>query len=193
MQPKWSSSSSSTSAKLKTLFLNLITDIAKKRDIINDIPKKKKLIKDSLYRILQSLSSAKSIMKGVSKLNKKRLHRMMFHPTTKSSKKNHSNRFFLESSTVVDPFSFSLRGYEDDDYHNHDRYLEWVEEKVDDKHNNIDDDHTVENEERDVDDDDDDDDINRLADRFIAKCHERFMLEKVESFREYEEMLLRGL
>ncbi|XP_010506022.1 PREDICTED: uncharacterized protein LOC104782713 [Camelina sativa] len=148
-------------------------------------------MQDHSYRKLQldqlSLSSAKSIMKGVSKLNKKRLLRMMFHPTTKSSKKNHRNRFFLESSTVVDPFTFYLRGYEVEDYHNHDRYLEWVEERVDDKYNNIDDDHTVE--ERDV----DDDDINRLADRFIAKCHERFMLEKVESFRKYEEMLLRGL
>ncbi|CAN6204036.1 unnamed protein product [Urochloa humidicola] len=35
--------------------------------------------------------------------------------------------------------------------------------------------------------------IDSLAERFIARCHERFMLEKQESYRRYQEMLARSL
>ena len=35
--------------------------------------------------------------------------------------------------------------------------------------------------------------IDNLAKRFIARCHERFMLEKQESYRRYQEMLARSL
>jgi hypothetical protein len=35
-------------------------------------------------------------------------------------------------------------------------------------------------------------DIDRLAERFIARCHERFMLEKQASFRRFQEMLARS-
>jgi hypothetical protein len=34
--------------------------------------------------------------------------------------------------------------------------------------------------------------IDRLAERFIARCHERFMLEKQASFRRFQEMLARS-
>lgn len=37
------------------------------------------------------------------------------------------------------------------------------------------------------------DDINRLAEMFIANCHEKFVLEKEESYRMYQDMLARGL
>ncbi|XP_068649384.1 uncharacterized protein [Aristolochia californica] len=37
------------------------------------------------------------------------------------------------------------------------------------------------------------DEINRLADVFIANCHEKFRLEKQESYRLFQEMLARGL
>ncbi|KAL6897350.1 hypothetical protein ACP4OV_007046 [Aristida adscensionis] len=35
--------------------------------------------------------------------------------------------------------------------------------------------------------------IDWLAERFIARCHERFMLEKQESYRRHQEMLARSL
>ncbi|EOA28960.1 hypothetical protein CARUB_v10025212mg [Capsella rubella] len=152
MQSKWSSSSS-TYVKLKTLFLNLITVIAKRKTLIKDIPQKKKLITYSLCRLLRSFSRAKSIIKDISKLNKKRLFMMMSHPTTNSSI-NHCN-VFVGSSIVIEPFS--LHGH-DEDEENHDQI-----------------------------DVGDEDDIDRLADKFIAKCH-----EKVESYRRFEEMLARG-
>ena len=62
------------------------------------------------------------------------------------------------------------------------RYLEWHDE------------------ERQIEDDDDEEEdadswneIDNLAERFIARCHERFMLEKQESYRRYQEMLARSL
>ncbi|KAJ8500234.1 hypothetical protein OPV22_010786 [Ensete ventricosum] len=35
--------------------------------------------------------------------------------------------------------------------------------------------------------------IDRLAERFIARCHEKFRLEKQESYRWYQEMLARSI
>lgn len=40
---------------------------------------------------------------------------------------------------------------------------------------------------------DDGDEIDRLAEMFIAKCHEKFRLEKQESYRRYQEMLARSI
>ncbi|KAF8398489.1 hypothetical protein HHK36_017418 [Tetracentron sinense] len=37
------------------------------------------------------------------------------------------------------------------------------------------------------------DEIDRLADKFIANCHEKFRLEKQESYRRYQEMLARSM
>lgn len=37
------------------------------------------------------------------------------------------------------------------------------------------------------------DEIDRLADMFIANCHEKFRLEKQESYRRYQEMLARSM
>ncbi|CAN6195392.1 unnamed protein product [Urochloa humidicola] len=63
-------------------------------------------------------------------------------------------------------------------------YLEWPDE---DRHM----------EEEDDDGDGEDgggcNEIDSLAERFIARCHERFMLEKQESYRRYQEMLARSL
>ncbi|CAH8265663.1 unnamed protein product [Arabidopsis lyrata] len=156
------SSSSSHSMNLKTLFLNLITH--------------------SLYRLLRSLSRAKSVLIEISKHNKKRLFMMMFY-ITKSSM-NHHNIFFGSSHVVVPvtkPFPFSVHGHEDED-NLESQYLEWLEEKVD-ENNNINDDHQSVG----------DEDIDRLADIFIARCHEKFLLEKVESYRRFQDMLARSL
>ncbi|AEC10083.1 hypothetical protein AtNW77_Chr2g0264471 [Arabidopsis thaliana] len=161
------SSSSSHSTNLKTLFINLITH--------------------SLYRLLRSLSRARSVLIEISKHNKKRLFMMMFY-TTKSSMNQH-NIFFGSSHVVVPvtkPFPFSLDGHVEDEDNLESQYLQWLEERVD-ENNNINDDQSVG--ERDV----GDDDIDRLADKFIARCHEKFLLEKVESYRRFQDMLARSL
>ncbi|KAF5737339.1 hypothetical protein HS088_TW13G00218 [Tripterygium wilfordii] len=53
-------------------------------------------------------------------------------------------------------------------------YLQWLEESVDDEEEKK-------------------NEINRLADLFIANCHEKFLLEKQESYRMFQEMLARSL
>ncbi|XP_028808703.1 uncharacterized protein LOC114763247 [Neltuma alba] len=57
-------------------------------------------------------------------------------------------------------------------------YLQWLEEKVQDKGTN--------NEEI-------KEDIDMLAEMFIASCHEKFRLEKQESDRRFQEMLARSM
>lgn len=57
-------------------------------------------------------------------------------------------------------------------------YLRWLEEKHAD---NSTEESTV------------GDEIDRLADLFIANCHEKFRLEKQESYRRYQEMLARSI
>ncbi|GLT96158.1 hypothetical protein SLE2022_138030 [Rubroshorea leprosula] len=52
-------------------------------------------------------------------------------------------------------------------------YLEWLEDKS--------------GEEIEV------NEIDKLADMFIASCHEKFLLEKVESYRRFQEMLARSV
>ncbi|KAK9154613.1 hypothetical protein Sjap_002093 [Stephania japonica] len=58
-------------------------------------------------------------------------------------------------------------------------YLHWLEEKGSEN--------CVSNDQGDV------DEINKLAEKFIQSCHEKFRLEKQESYRRYQEMLARGL
>ncbi|XP_057982516.1 uncharacterized protein LOC131167692 [Malania oleifera] len=60
-------------------------------------------------------------------------------------------------------------------------YLEWLEEaKVDENSG-------AAATEREI------NEIDRRADMFIANCHEKFRLEKQESYRRYQEMLARGM
>uniref|UniRef100_A0A0E0LZ68 Uncharacterized protein n=1 Tax=Oryza punctata TaxID=4537 RepID=A0A0E0LZ68_ORYPU len=59
-------------------------------------------------------------------------------------------------------------------------YLSWPEQEEED------DDQGEEEE-------DEKNEIDRLADKFIARCHERFILEKQESYRRFHEMLARSL
>ncbi|KAG8371867.1 hypothetical protein BUALT_Bualt12G0007600 [Buddleja alternifolia] len=56
------------------------------------------------------------------------------------------------------------------------RYLQWLEEEKGDHHEEF-----ASNE------------IDRLADLFIANCHEKFRLEKVESYRRFQEMMARSV
>lgn len=58
-------------------------------------------------------------------------------------------------------------------------YLQWLEEnKVHEK--------SMDTTEADA------NEIDKLADLFIASCHEKFMLEKQESYRRFQEMLARS-
>ncbi|KAJ8900013.1 hypothetical protein K2173_024126 [Erythroxylum novogranatense] len=57
-------------------------------------------------------------------------------------------------------------------------YFHWLEQKRDESSNG---DHGKMNE------------IDQLADIFIASCHERFMLEKQESYRRFQEMMARSI
>ncbi|PSS13812.1 30S ribosomal protein [Actinidia chinensis var. chinensis] len=52
-------------------------------------------------------------------------------------------------------------------------YLQWLEEKVPENHHK--------------------NEIDRLADTFIASCHEKFRLEKQESYRRFQEMMARSV
>ncbi|KAL5719528.1 hypothetical protein ACHQM5_012289 [Ranunculus cassubicifolius] len=56
-------------------------------------------------------------------------------------------------------------------------YLQWLDEKV--PTDNCTDEEV--------------DEIDKLADEFIASCHEKFRLEKQESLRRYQEMLARSM
>ncbi|KAK9725698.1 hypothetical protein RND81_05G163400 [Saponaria officinalis] len=60
-------------------------------------------------------------------------------------------------------------------------YLQWLEEKSAKLENSKDGENRVENE------------IDKLADMFIADCHEKFRLEKIESYRRYQELLARSM
>ncbi|CAL9245969.1 unnamed protein product [Arabidopsis halleri] len=170
------SSSSSSSMKLKTLIQNLLTH--------------------PLYRFLRALARAKSIFLEISKhnnTNKKRKLMMLF--PTKASKNQrkiffgsfrlHYNWCSSHVAPVPQPFPFpsSYINGEEDDESQLSGYLEWLE------HKKVEDAEEI----RDVVADDGDDDIDHLADMFIANCHEKFLLEKVESYRRFQEMLERGL
>ncbi|KAJ9184701.1 hypothetical protein P3X46_004403 [Hevea brasiliensis] len=65
-------------------------------------------------------------------------------------------------------------------------YLHWLEDqKVQDKSND--------NNNGDDDDEGDVNEIDRLAEMFIASCHEKFRLEKQESYRRFQEMMARSM
>jgi len=89
----------------------------------------------------------------------------------------------------------SIFSTDDDDHHHHQgqlgnlgnkeegddlaTYLQWLEEKGGKDENSKDDKANIE------------DEIDKLADMFIASCHEKFRLEKIESYRRYQAMLAR--
>lgn len=62
-------------------------------------------------------------------------------------------------------------------------YLQWLEEKGC-NNTNLNEEDVLNNEENEID---------KLADMFIANCHEKFRLEKIESYRRYQELLARTL
>ncbi|CAK7342370.1 unnamed protein product [Dovyalis caffra] len=153
-------------------------------------------------RIIRALSKAKSILIEILKENQ-RIH--FISPTKNTKKKQKNRKIFLGSfrlhynwcsshvlpvpEPVLDGFSASHFYYDsswnsvftkEQCEHNTESqlsgYLHWLEEKVDDEDSNG-----------------SEKDINRLADLFIANCHEKFILEKQESYRRFQEMMARSM
>jgi len=177
-----SPSSTLTSMKIKTLIHTLIIS--------------------HVCRIIRALSKAKSILVEILKENQP-LH--FIFPTKNSKRKNRSRKIFLGSfrlhynwcsshvlpvsEPVLNGFSTSHfyydstwnsiitnEQYEDNTESQLSGYLHWLEEKVDDEDSSG-----------------TEKDINRLADLFIASCHEKFILEKQESYRRFQEMMARSM
>ncbi|KAJ0088911.1 hypothetical protein Patl1_33003 [Pistacia atlantica] len=152
-------------------------------------------------RLIRALAKAKSIFLEIVKDN---IHPKHFILPSKTSKLNkHKKKIFFGSfrlhynwcSSHVTPvpapildeathFYYdstwnSVISTEQSDHHEGESelsgYLHWLEEKVrgnsEQKMNEID----------------------RLADVFIANCHEKFRLEKQESYRRFQEMLARSM
>ncbi|KAA0043723.1 uncharacterized protein E6C27_scaffold236G00520 [Cucumis melo var. makuwa] len=66
-------------------------------------------------------------------------------------------------------------------------YLQWLEERdVNKKSNNNNNNNNVEDREEGV------NEIDKLAEIFIARCHEKFKLEKQESYRRFQDMMARS-
>ncbi|CDY61752.1 BnaA04g27570D [Brassica napus] len=132
------------------------------------------LLAHPLYRFLRAVSRAKSIFLEISKHNNKKPKLTMFYPrkASKNQRKIFFGSFRLHynwcSSDVVPvpqpiPSSVSdINGVEDDESQLS-GYLEWLEHKKRCRRN-----------------------------MFIANCHEKFLLEKVESYRRFQEMLDRS-
>jgi hypothetical protein len=66
-------------------------------------------------------------------------------------------------------------------------YLRWLEEEGDTP------DEVLVVEEEEDEDVDGSNEIDRLAEKFIARCHAKFLLEKQESYRRYQEMMARSV
>ena len=162
------------------------------------------LIVSHVCRIIRALSKAKSVVIEILKENQ---HIHFFISPMKSSKKKQKHRkIYLGSfrlhynwcsshvlpvrEPVLDGFSSSHFYYDstwnsiiaNEQYEGSTEsqlsgYLQWLDEKVDGE----DSDQSTEK------------DINLLADLFIANCHEKFILEKQESYRRFQEMMARSL
>ena len=152
------------------------------------------LIFSHLCRIARALARAKSILIDVLKENH------LMHMKKKKQKKIFgsirlhynwcSSHVMPVSTPVLDGFSTSQLYYdstwnsiippecEDMAERQLSGYLHWLEEKK------VHDNSTVQP---------DMNEIDKLADMFIANCHEKFRLEKQESYRRFQEMLARSM
>jgi len=64
-------------------------------------------------------------------------------------------------------------------------YLQWLEENNCNKNGKF--------ENSNINKGDDENEIDKLADMFIASCHEKFRLEKIESYRRFQALLARSM
>ncbi|KAK6117533.1 hypothetical protein DH2020_048753 [Rehmannia glutinosa] len=178
---KTHSSPSRTSMKLKTLFQTFIFS--------------------HMYRISRAFDKAKSLLQSLAK-DSNFTHLVEFSRLKRKNKNPNQKKLFFGSfrlhynwcSSHVMPLGHEGHVYYDScwnsmiqttsfDYHDDDdelsRYLEWLEEE-NKGNNNINNDKEI-------------NEIDKLADLFIANCHEKFRLEKQESYRRFQEMMARSV
>ncbi|GER57140.1 hypothetical protein STAS_34938 [Striga asiatica] len=89
-------------------------------------------------------------------------------------------------NSVIKPASFDKCCYHESDGELS-RYLQWLEEKGNANNNN----NNSNNDNQEY--CSSCNEIDKLADMFIANCHEKFRLEKQESYRRFQEMLARSV
>ncbi|KAH6767855.1 hypothetical protein C2S52_018838 [Perilla frutescens var. hirtella] len=141
-----------------------------------------------IYRVARALSKAKSLITQLLK-DMHLFHLVELFPLRRNKQKKlffgsfrlHYN--WCSSRTVpvvmqsydwssVVASSFRYDGTTAQDSGELSKYLQWLEEKGDEDSCN---------------------EIDRLADLFIANCHEKFRLEKQESYRRFQEMMARSI
>ncbi|KAF8403891.1 hypothetical protein HHK36_011997 [Tetracentron sinense] len=172
--------SSSNSMKIKTLIHSLV-------------------FRHMCRGVVQALSNAKSMLIELLKENQPKDYKVTIKKNKKKRKKifssfkmhyNWCSSDVLPMPEPVDGFAMSNVYYDStwnsifpaeecdaDEESQLSGYINWLEEKVS-KNSTV---------------DVDVDEINRLAEKFIASCHEKFRLEKQESYRRYQEMLDRSM
>ncbi|XP_076946898.1 uncharacterized protein LOC143618670 [Bidens hawaiensis] len=179
------SSSSATSMKFKTLIHNFIFTHAFR--IARAVTKAKSVIVELLKAIrinnvhfLQPLILKRNKNKNKLYFGSFRFHYnwCSSHVVPMASPEPYNGQVYYDStiwSSFVDEMAPQpqLAGY-----------LQWLEEKkTGDNNGQIGSQITV----------DEMNEIDRLADKFIANCHEKFRLEKQESYRRFQEMMARSV
>ncbi|MCD9560655.1 hypothetical protein HAX54_019384 [Datura stramonium] len=162
-----------------------------------------------LYRVIRALAKAKSILFQLVK-NVQLVHLVEF-PMMKKNKNKNAKLFlgsfrlhynWCSSHVMPVPVPIALADcstghvYYDSNWNSIisiacdeselSEYLQWLEEKANCEENNNNNSNNNNN-------NNNGNDIDKLADMFIANCHERFRLEKVESYRRFQEMLARSV
>ena len=168
MKPQPSSSTLS-STKLKTLIHTLISS--------------------HLCRLARALSKTKSILIQI--LKEIQLIEFTIYPLKKNKNKDKNKLFFgsfrLHYNWCSSHALPTSHAYYDSTWNSIvtndmaeselSEYLHWLEEKVHGSSRVV----------------DEVNEIDKLADMFIASCHEKFMLEKQESYRSFQEMMARSV
>ncbi|GMI64721.1 hypothetical protein like AT3G57950 [Hibiscus trionum] len=151
------------------------------------------LVYAQVCRLIRAFSKAKSTFIQICKENKPIRHLISNSRTTKNKYK-HNKLFFGSfrlhynwcSSHVTPVPAPVLEGctathsyYEEDNVESElSGYLEWLEENKANGNSTA---------EADL------NEIDKLAEMFIANCHEKFRLEKEESYRRFQEMMARSM
>ncbi|WCJ33994.1 hypothetical protein M5689_015321 [Euphorbia peplus] len=136
------------------------------------------LIISHVCRIIRALSKAKSIFIHLIKENQLTNFKIRKHRQVFGSFRLHYN--WCSSHVLPIPADSTwISESGNDESQQLSGYLQWLEEKV--KHNE-----NVGDQEEEI-------EIDQLADMFIASCHEKFRLEKQESYRRFQDMMARSM
>ncbi|KAJ8448519.1 hypothetical protein Cgig2_012163 [Carnegiea gigantea] len=187
-----SSSSCLTTMKLKTLIQNLFFShicrvaraISKAKTLLLDIFREKsrnkyrKKILFGSFRLHYNWCSSSHVLPILSP------NHNSITSTTLEGKNVQSYGYY--DSTWNSAFStdeYLYNKVEEDQQEGLSNYLQWLEENNCNKN--------VKSVNSNVDEGDDENEIDKLADMFIASCHEKFRLEKIESYRRFQALLAR--